>query len=430
MRGLDISAYQGEIPQAWFHARKAEGIGLCIVQLYGGGAPGGLGPNPYAQLQLSRARATGMQLAGYVIPSWAFSPGLDNAGEFLEELRFCALDVEDEKPVTREQVDGVRLRGVVPVVYTSASQWRAVMGDTLTFSDVPLWDARYLYSNPPPYGERLWPAWSEAVAYGGWPARVAWQWQGDITVDGVRCDLNLVSDGWLRNPTPNYVRNLSAAGTPGRQDWDLGLMGLQLPVESSRITQSFGIRSVTGILHRGVDFGVAYVPVKPMTAGVVRSAGDAGTYGTAIEVDHGGGFTSLYAHLSELKVGVGEAVGADTVMAISGNTGLSTAPHIHIEGRLSGTVFDWLVYVGGNELAILSDESQRVYERIRPNLQVFAEAGRLGGFTAEEDSPAQDDPESMGMRRLGRLAYWMQRPLSEVPEELRPFIRILSQPVP
>jgi LysM repeat protein len=96
------------------------------------------------------------------------------------------------------------------------------------------------------------------------------------------------------------------------------------------ITSPFGMRD--GKPHEGIDIAVEEgTPVRAASAGRVVFAGPRGTYGLAVIIDHGGGVRTLYAHCSKILVSEGSAVGSGTVIALSGNTGRSTGPHLHLE---------------------------------------------------------------------------------------------------
>ncbi|MGW4776999.1 M23 family metallopeptidase [Streptomyces filamentosus] len=91
--------------------------------------------------------------------------------------------------------------------------------------------------------------------------------------------------------------------------------------------------------HSGQDFAVPVgTPVKAAGAGTVVKAGpngggDGPAYGNAIVVRHGNGTYSQYAHLSKIKVHIGQKVAAGQKIALSGNTGNSSGPHLHFEIR-------------------------------------------------------------------------------------------------
>ncbi len=70
-------------------------------------------------------------------------------------------------------------------------------------------------------------------------------------------------------------------------------------------------------------------------------------YGNYVVVDHGGGVTTLYAHLSTVSVSKGQTVSQGTVLGITGSTGASTGPHLHYEVRINGVYQDPLNYLAG-----------------------------------------------------------------------------------
>ena len=123
------------------------------------------------------------------------------------------------------------------------------------------------------------------------------------------------------------------------------LLPLGAPVEKMRVTSNFGTRKdpFTGEpkRHRGIDFagkiGTELLAVAP---GRVISAGERVGYGTTVEIDHGLGFTTLYAHLSQTLVTRGDWVRPGTVIGLAGSTGRSTGPHLHYEIRYKGVPFD------------------------------------------------------------------------------------------
>ncbi|HUA87137.1 MAG TPA: M23 family metallopeptidase [Bryobacteraceae bacterium] len=90
--------------------------------------------------------------------------------------------------------------------------------------------------------------------------------------------------------------------------------------------------------HTGVDLSAAMrTPVHVAADGVVISAEYSGRYGNMVVVDHGNGLQTRYAHLSRFEVVPGEEVRRGQVIALSGNTGRVTAPHLHFEVRVGGS---------------------------------------------------------------------------------------------
>jgi murein DD-endopeptidase MepM/ murein hydrolase activator NlpD len=115
----------------------------------------------------------------------------------------------------------------------------------------------------------------------------------------------------------------------------------QLPPASS----SFGPRHdpFDGHLtrHEGVDLPAAEGSlVRAPAGGTVVRSGARGGYGNALEIDHGNGLSTVYAHASELLVREGEPVAAGQPIARAGQTGRATGSHLHFEVRLGGTPVD------------------------------------------------------------------------------------------
>lgn len=93
--------------------------------------------------------------------------------------------------------------------------------------------------------------------------------------------------------------------------------------------------------HPGLDIAAPlHTEVRAAGDGVVVRAGEEAVYGRYVVVDHGGGLVSLYGHASRLYVEAGERVHAGDIIALSGSTGRSTAPHLHFEVRLEGEPVD------------------------------------------------------------------------------------------
>jgi murein DD-endopeptidase MepM/ murein hydrolase activator NlpD len=93
--------------------------------------------------------------------------------------------------------------------------------------------------------------------------------------------------------------------------------------------------------HAGIDLKAAYGrPVPAVSRGTVSFAGEQGAYGLTVVVDHGGGLTTRYAHLSSLDVTTGAQVAAGDVVGLVGQTGRATGPHLHFEVRHQGEIVD------------------------------------------------------------------------------------------
>lgn len=116
---------------------------------------------------------------------------------------------------------------------------------------------------------------------------------------------------------------------------------LRWPLDAVKITQQFGKTADSGRLyasgtHNGVDFRAPNgTPVKSALSGTVRGTGDTDTvcsgasYGKWVLIEHGNGLSTLYAHLSLIKVSEGQGVATGDVIGYSGETGYATGPHLH-----------------------------------------------------------------------------------------------------
>jgi murein DD-endopeptidase MepM/ murein hydrolase activator NlpD len=123
------------------------------------------------------------------------------------------------------------------------------------------------------------------------------------------------------------------------------ILPIGAPVEDKVITSPFGSRkdpfTKTYKQHKGIDFaGKIGTELYAVAPGRVISAGERIGYGTTVEIDHGLGFTTLYAHLSKIMVSRGDWVRPGTVIGLGGSSGRSTGPHLHYEIRYKGTPFN------------------------------------------------------------------------------------------
>ncbi|MEJ2385548.1 MAG: peptidoglycan DD-metalloendopeptidase family protein [Xanthomonadales bacterium] len=108
------------------------------------------------------------------------------------------------------------------------------------------------------------------------------------------------------------------------------------PVRKGWISSRFGERNdpFTGerTQHHGLDFaGTRGTEVLSVASGVVTWAAKRSAYGKTVEIDHGNGYQTRYAHNGELRVKPGEHVDAGQVIALMGDTGRASAPHVHFE---------------------------------------------------------------------------------------------------
>ncbi len=117
-------------------------------------------------------------------------------------------------------------------------------------------------------------------------------------------------------------------------------LGFQWPVEAP-VTSEYGYRNhpVFGKrkFHNGIDLGAGRgTAIATSNDGVVIFAGSRSGYGNTVIVDHGGGITTLYAHMSELGATDGQTVSRGDIVGFVGKTGTATGYHLHFEVRVNG----------------------------------------------------------------------------------------------
>ena len=116
------------------------------------------------------------------------------------------------------------------------------------------------------------------------------------------------------------------------------------PISGGRFTSGFKYR--WGRWHKGVDWACPIgTAVKASSAGTVVSAGWISGYGYCVKINHSDGRQTRYAHLSKILVSVGDTVSQGEKIALSGNTGRSTGPHVHFEILIGGTQVNPLKYI-------------------------------------------------------------------------------------
>ena len=108
-----------------------------------------------------------------------------------------------------------------------------------------------------------------------------------------------------------------------------------LPVQGARLTSQFGAR--WGKLHAGIDLAAPMLtPEYAAMDGVVLEAGPASGYGLVVYIQHENGDVTVYGHMDSILVGAGQVVRAGDTIALLGNRGQSTGPHLHFEVHVGG----------------------------------------------------------------------------------------------
>ena len=143
----------------------------------------------------------------------------------------------------------------------------------------------------------------------------------------------------------NFARRIQHAATNLSEAGALADAAANLPLAkptaNTGTSSGFGVRfdpfNGHPAFHSGLDFvGGIGLPIYSTAPGIISFTGVRSGYGNTIEIDHGNGFKTRYAHLSGISVSVGERVGVGQRIGAMGNTGRSTGPHLHYEVWVNG----------------------------------------------------------------------------------------------
>ncbi len=162
----------------------------------------------------------------------------------------------------------------------------------------------------------------------------------NISVEEIREENNLTGDMIYRGQEiriPNQPREIQT-------------VDFKWPVEGGKITSPFGYRThpVDGTrqFHSGIDIALPRgTPVKAAASGKVICSEWQTGWGRIITIDHGDDLISLYAHNDKLLIEAGTHVAQGQVIALSGNSGITTGPHLHFEIRREGDPVDPMLYL-------------------------------------------------------------------------------------
>jgi murein DD-endopeptidase MepM/ murein hydrolase activator NlpD len=170
------------------------------------------------------------------------------------------------------------------------------------------------------------------------------------------------------------------------------------PVEKGWVTRGFGENA--GLegrsFHNGCDIAVPEgTPVVATAPGVVIFAGDDPTYGKLVIIQHGlTGYSTFYGHNRELKVRVGANVKRGEVIALSGNTGKSSAPHLHYEVRLHGVPLNPTKYMTAAEGGTEEELPAPVEVETEAEEETTPGQEEEGGIPAGEEKAGSEPPAS------------------------------------
>ncbi|HYA74553.1 MAG TPA: M23 family metallopeptidase [Roseiarcus sp.] len=181
------------------------------------------------------------------------------------------------------------------------------------------------------------------------------------------------------------------AGAPPQSLGDSGAVsvgGILAPIKGAPVTSLFGMRfhPILHILrlHAGIDFGAAVgSQVRASADGKVEIAGPVSGFGNHIRVQHKG-FETSYSHLSEIPAAIkpGVDVTQGEIIALSGNTGLSTGPHLHFEFYLNGVAVDPMPHMGTEVQAAAATLASGAAVAASPAAATAASPAEIAAFPA------------------------------------------------
>lgn len=148
----------------------------------------------------------------------------------------------------------------------------------------------------------------------------------DLEVNIHKLDQFLLDKDSILRSTPTLIP---------AQGWITSYFGLRLSPTSGRVK-----------MHEGLDIGGKHgTPIVSPADGIVTFVGKKPGFGVLVQLDHGYGLESIYAHADSATVRKGEVLRRGDMIARVGNTGYSTGPHLHYEIRVNGTPVDPLYYI-------------------------------------------------------------------------------------
>lgn len=151
-------------------------------------------------------------------------------------------------------------------------------------------------------------------------------------------------DARVREGTQKVEADAEPGKREGERGKDAGALTFRHPTERGRIESNYGQRA--GVLHLGLDYsGAEGDAVYAACAGTVASAIERGGYGLMVEIDHGDGFVTRYAHLASASVAIGDAVSAGDAIGTLGSSGNCKEPHLHFELRIDGIAYNPRYYL-------------------------------------------------------------------------------------
>lgn len=164
-----------------------------------------------------------------------------------------------------------------------------------------------------------------------------------IYTNGIESSRNILEENVIKEPTTQVIAKGTKPLPPAQ-----GSGSFRRPASGRTGSYGrFGASRPGGRRHKGVDIGNSSgTPIYAADGGTVTSyIGYRGGYGYIVEINHGGGYSTRYAHLSKILVNSGQRVAKGDLIGKMGSTGNSTGPHLHFEIRKNGTPSNPFKYI-------------------------------------------------------------------------------------
>jgi murein DD-endopeptidase MepM/ murein hydrolase activator NlpD len=270
-------------------------------------------------------------------------------GRTLEAVRGELRQVDAQRSATAARL--ARAEGELPTTKTRLDQTRAAadMAERARLAQIAddrLRPAVAAFPTPTLVSDAI----EKGRAAGGDPARHGWgEVERLLTSAGVDIDRFMARFGAARTfqggpfvaLDPRKQRPAPGEVAPETMESMLGSLPLAAPLAEYQLESRFGARldPLNGqrSMHTGLDLSAPFRSRVYNTApGVVVHAGSRGEYGKVVEIDHGSGIVTRYAHLHRVSVVVGQRITGRQQIALLGSTGRSTGPHVHYEILVNG----------------------------------------------------------------------------------------------
>ncbi|WP_083260192.1 peptidoglycan DD-metalloendopeptidase family protein [Marinobacter sp. X15-166B] len=208
---------------------------------------------------------------------------------------------------------------------------------------------------------------------------------GNTRIDAISLVRSSRTHNAFRFDDGNYYNEHGESVTPAFLRWPT-----QKPYRVSSHFNLNRLHPITGrrAPHNGVDFATPVgTPILSTGDGIVRRVGNHPYAGKYIDIDHGGTYTTRYLHLHKILVRRGVQVQRGQRIALSGNTGRSTGPHLHFEFHINGRPVDPLTAEIPTAAAIPQAASARFAAQLRERLAVMKYAGSRSDLLTAESPP-------------------------------------------